>query len=60
MSAAMDLFSDLDSVKDVQRPNRYVDLLLGIQHAGLHPVGPKSENNVCGNLRLLESKFGSG
>ena len=44
--------------EEVYRPMGHVDLLVGIQEAGLHPTVP--DRNVVDNLRLLESKFGTG
>ena len=43
--------------KDVARPIRPVNLLVGLNEAGLHPTG--GDTNV-GKLRLLYSEFGTG
>ena len=44
--------------KDIVRPVGPVDLLVGIQWAGHHPI--RSKENTVGNLGLCESKFGTG
>ena len=46
------------TAEQVRRSIGTVDLLMGIHYAQLHPTVKKE--NVVGNLRLLESKFGSG
>ena len=58
VSAATDIFPQI-SLADVFRPTGAVDILIGIQHAGLHPSGGNNKF-FSGNLRLLHSKFGSG
>ena len=42
---------------DVERPHGPVDLLVGLNEAGLHPTGG---HHKVGNLRLLQSQFGTG
>ena len=53
----LDLFPGL-TYEEVYRPMGEVDLLVGIQEASLHPT--VSERSVIDNLRLLDSKFGTG
>ena len=48
------LFQDVSSV-NIQRPVGRVDLLIGFNYAGLHPVSEKS----CENLLLLKNEFGT-
>ena len=45
-------------VSDVARPQGEVDLLVGIQCAGLHPT--RSIGGTVENLGLCQSKFGTG
>ena len=54
------LFPHLASTDLVERPTGEVDLLIGIQHAGMFPTLGSNKDNVSGNLRLLTSKFGTG
>jgi hypothetical protein len=42
---------------DVERPHGPVDFLVGLNEAGLHPTGGIHK---VGNLRLLQSQFGTG
>ena len=60
VSGVVDLFPTAGiKAGDIARPSGPVDLLTGIQHAGLHPTAGGGEKTV-GNLRLLDSRFGTG
>ena len=60
VSHAIELFPEVNmKLEDVTRPCGPIDLLIGIQQASLHPTGGTG-GNVVGNLRLLDSKFGTG
>ena len=43
-------------MEDVERPEGEVDVLLGMELRGMHPVAVETQ----GNLRLVESQFGTG
>ena len=58
VSGVMEFFNHLTDW-DLRRQVGQVDLLIGIQYAGLHPHGGE-ETAVHGHLRLLRSKFGTG
>ena len=58
VSGVVQLFNPLTEW-DLQRPVGEVDLLIGIQYAGLHPWGGEEHATHC-HLRLLMSKFGTG
>ena len=60
VAAARRLFPHLKNLADVVRPEGEIDVLIGIQYAGLFPWVDKRERDVEGNLRLLSSKFGTG
>ena len=53
--AIKELFPNL-AEEQLKRPAGAVDILIGVNYAHLHPV-PK---DVVGDMRLLESRFGSG
>ena len=59
VDSAVKLFPELRDGDQIRRPTGEVDLLVGIQHANLHPA-PRGPKGVVGSLRLLESKFGTG
>ena len=59
VSGAMQLFPALQELSQIRRPEGEVDLLVGVQHAPLHPR-LESEENVVQSLRLLTSQFGTG
>ena len=60
VSAAKKLFSQIRDISEVERPEGEIDLLIGIQHAGLFPWCADHDRDVRGNLRLLTSRFGTG
>ena len=60
VSAAKKLFSQIRDLSEVERPEGEIDLLIGIQHAGLFPWCADHDRDVRGNLRLLTSRFGTG
>ena len=60
VEAAQRLFPHLKNVSDVVRPEGEIDVLIGIQYAGLFPWVDKRDRDVEGNLRLMSSKFGTG
>ena len=57
VSELVNLFTGLSS-NDVYRPIGPVDVLIGIHEASLFPT--VIEGLVVGNLRVLQSKFGTG
>ena len=60
VEAAMRLFPHLKNLADVTRPEGEIDVLIGIQYAGLFPRLGRSDRDVQGNLRLMSSMFGTG
>ena len=60
VSAAKKLFPQIRDISEVERPEGEIDLLIGIQHAGLFPRCADQDRDVSGNLRLLTSRFGTG
>ena len=60
VEAAQKIFPHLKNLSDVARPEGEIDVLIGIQYAGLFPTLERSDRDVKGNLRLMSSKFGTG
>ena len=58
VSGVVQLFNPLTEW-DLQRPVGEVDLLIGIQYAGIHPWRGE-EQSTHGHLRLLTSKYKTG
>ena len=54
------IFPHLEDAELVRRPAGPVDILIGIQHASLFPWRGDNKANMVGNLRLMQSKFGTG
>ena len=50
----------VSEISHFRRPTGAVDMLIGINYAGLFPVVADSNAHREGNLRLLTSKFGTG
>ena len=51
---------EIPDLSYVRRPVGSVDLLLGVQQAGLFPVVADLVRHRVGNMRLLTSDFGTG
>ena len=60
VSAAMKVFPQLKNIAEVARPEGAIDILIGIQYAGMHPAPQCADTDVRGDLRLLTSRFGTG
>ena len=61
ISPAMELFAgEIPYLECIRRPVGEVDLLIGVQNARLFPVMADLEHHWVGNVRLLQSDFGTG
>ena len=59
LSTVVSLFDGL-SLEEVERPVGHIDLLIGIQDAGLFPICKHRLRDTRGHLRVLSSLFGTG
>ena len=60
VDAALKILPAIPDYPSIMRPTGPVDLLLGIQYAGLHLLVADKTKHIEGNLRLLTSEFGTG
>ena len=60
MGPVAKLFNNKVVEEQIKRPEGQVDMLIGIHAATLFPIMKNSEKDIVGDLRLLNTTFGTG